>query len=144
MIRTASIGLGRWGQHQVRCIQDDRTSPSGIIRFTAAATRRPAKAQAFASAHDLRMLAACRRFRPCRNRARRLQRGELVLPAAAPAPVVQRIHAAVAAAVAEPDVRQQFTAQGLEGVAMPPAEFAAFVADQSRIAQEIGRRVGTR
>ena len=68
----------------------------------------------------------------------------LWLPAGAPAPVVQRIHAAVAAAVAEPDVRQQFTAQGLEGVAMPPAEFATFVADQSRIAQEIGRRVGTR
>jgi hypothetical protein len=31
---------------------------------------------------------------------------------------------------------------GLEGVAMPPAAFAAFVAEQARLAQEIGRRVG--
>ena len=65
----------------------------------------------------------------------------LWLPAGAPAPMVARIHAAVAAAVADADVRQQFDALGLEGVAMPPDRFAAFVADQARVAQEIGRRV---
>jgi tripartite-type tricarboxylate transporter receptor subunit TctC len=58
--------------------------------------------------------------------------------------VVGQIQAAVAAAVAEPDMRQQFEALGLEGIAMPPATFAAFVADQARIAQEIGRRVNGR
>jgi len=65
----------------------------------------------------------------------------LWLAAGAPAPMVARIHAAVAAAVADADVRQQFDALGLEGVAMPPDRFAAFVAEQARVAQEIGRRV---
>lgn len=65
----------------------------------------------------------------------------LWLPAGAPAPMVARIHGAVAAAVADADVRQQFDALGLEGVAMSPDRFAAFVAEQARVAQEIGRRV---
>lgn len=65
----------------------------------------------------------------------------LWLPAGAPAPMVARIHAAVATAVADAEVRRQFDTLGLEGVAMPPDRFAAFVADQARIAQEIGRRV---
>jgi tripartite-type tricarboxylate transporter receptor subunit TctC len=65
----------------------------------------------------------------------------LWLPAGAPAPMVGRIHAAVAAAVGDAEVRRQFDVLGLEGVAMPPDRFAAFVVDQARIAQEIGRRV---
>jgi len=68
----------------------------------------------------------------------------LWMPAGAPAGIVNRVHAAVAAAVADADVRQQFDTLGLEGIAMPPAQFAAFVADQARIAQEIGRRVNAR
>jgi tripartite-type tricarboxylate transporter receptor subunit TctC len=68
----------------------------------------------------------------------------LWLPAGAAPALVQRIHAAVQAAVNEPDVRQQFDTLGLEGVAMPPDQFARFVADQARIAQEIGRRVNGR
>lgn len=52
MIRAAIIGLGSWGQHLVRRLGPD--SPD--IRFTAAATRTPAKAAAFAEAHGLRML----------------------------------------------------------------------------------------
>jgi tripartite-type tricarboxylate transporter receptor subunit TctC len=67
--------------------------------------------------------------------------GLWLLAGASPA-VVNRIHGAVASAVAEPDVRQQFETLGLEGVAMPPDRFAVFVAEQARIAQEIGRRVG--
>lgn len=66
----------------------------------------------------------------------------LWLPAGAPTDIVRKLHAAVAAAVAEPDVRQQFDGLGLEGVAMPPDQFATFVADQARIAQNIARRVG--
>lgn len=68
----------------------------------------------------------------------------LWMPVGAPAPIVQRVQAAVAAAVAEPDVRAQFETLGLEGVAMPSDRFAAFVAEQARIAQEIGRRVAAR
>ncbi|WP_426956241.1 tripartite tricarboxylate transporter substrate binding protein [Muricoccus radiodurans] len=65
----------------------------------------------------------------------------LWLPAGAAPEIVRRIHVAVAAAVREPDVMQQFDTLGLEGVAMPPDEFATFVADQARIAREIGQRV---
>ena len=68
----------------------------------------------------------------------------LWMPAGAPAAIVNRVHAAVAAAVADAEVRQQFDTLGLEGIAMPPAQFASFVADQARIAQEIGRRVNAR
>lgn len=52
MIRAAIIGLGSWGQHLVRCLGPD--SPD--IRFTAAATRTPARAAAFTEEHGLRML----------------------------------------------------------------------------------------
>ncbi len=65
----------------------------------------------------------------------------LWLPANAPRPIVERIHRAVASAVEEPDVKSQFDTRGREGVAMPPDRFAIFVAEQARIAQEIGRRV---
>jgi predicted dehydrogenase len=52
MIRAAIIGVGLWGQNLVRSLE----AGSPAIRFVAAATRTPAKAQAFAAAHGLRML----------------------------------------------------------------------------------------
>jgi len=66
----------------------------------------------------------------------------LWMPASVAPAIVTRVHAAVASAISDPEVRQQFDTLGLEGVAMPPAAFAAFVAEQARLAQEIGRRVG--
>lgn len=66
----------------------------------------------------------------------------LWMPASVAPPIVTRVHAAVASAISDSEVRQQFDTLGLEGVAMPPAAFAAFVAEQARLAQEIGRRVG--
>ncbi|MBC5766405.1 Bug family tripartite tricarboxylate transporter substrate binding protein [Ramlibacter albus] len=65
----------------------------------------------------------------------------LWLPAGAPPDVVQKIYAALRTAVNEPDVKQQFDQQGLEGVAMPPAEFAAFVAREQKAAQDIANRI---
>ena len=65
----------------------------------------------------------------------------LWLPAGAPAELVQRLHAAVARAVADPEVRQQFDTLGLEGVAMKPEEFATFVVSEARAAREIARKV---
>jgi len=65
----------------------------------------------------------------------------LWLPAGAPPEIAQKIHAAVAAAVNDPEVKQQFDTLGLEGVAMRPQEFARFVADEQRAAQEIARRI---
>ena len=66
----------------------------------------------------------------------------LWLPAGARPDVVRKLHTTVRAAIADPEVERQFDDLGLEGVAMPPDEFAAFVADQARIAQEIARKVG--
>jgi tripartite-type tricarboxylate transporter receptor subunit TctC len=65
----------------------------------------------------------------------------LWLPAGAPPEIVNRIHAAVAAAVSEPEVKQQFDTLGLEGVAMPPAQFSRFVAEEATAAQDIARRI---
>jgi tripartite-type tricarboxylate transporter receptor subunit TctC len=65
----------------------------------------------------------------------------LWLPAGAPHEVVEKLHAAVAKAVNEPDVKQQFDTLGLEGVAMKPEEFALFVASEAKAAQDIARRV---
>jgi tripartite-type tricarboxylate transporter receptor subunit TctC len=65
----------------------------------------------------------------------------LWLPAGAPPDIVNRIHAAVAAAVNDPEVKQQFDTLGLEGVAMPPAQFARFVADEARAAQDIAKSI---
>src|SRR6185503_17677082 len=55
----------------------------------------------------------------------------LWLPAGAPPEIVARLHAETVKALADPDIRAQFDAQGLEGVGMPPAEFARFVAKES-------------
>jgi tripartite-type tricarboxylate transporter receptor subunit TctC len=65
----------------------------------------------------------------------------LWLPAGAAPDIVGRLHSAMASAVNDPEVKQQFDTLGLEGVAMPPAPFARFVADELRAAQDIARRI---
>jgi tripartite-type tricarboxylate transporter receptor subunit TctC len=65
----------------------------------------------------------------------------LWMPAGAPRPIVEKAHAAMRTAVNDPEILALFDTQGLQGIAMPPDEFAIFVREQSRIAQEIGRRV---
>jgi len=65
----------------------------------------------------------------------------LWLPAGAPAQIVTRLHAEMAKALAEPEVRAQFDAQGLEAVGMPPAEFAKFVAKESAFINELARKI---
>ncbi|WP_043360201.1 tripartite tricarboxylate transporter substrate binding protein [Belnapia sp. F-4-1] len=47
----------------------------------------------------------------------------LFAPARLPAPVTERIHAALATALADPELRPRLIEQGLEPVGMPPAEF---------------------
>lgn len=66
----------------------------------------------------------------------------LWMPGGVAPAIVARVHAAVMAAVEDPEVRRQFDTLGLEGVAMPPAAFAVFVAEQAALARDIGRRVG--
>ena len=70
----------------------------------------------------------------------------LWLPAGAAPNMARRIHAEVRNALADPDVKQQFDAQGLEGVGMPPAQFADFVEKEARFINELARKIkaGTR
>jgi len=65
----------------------------------------------------------------------------LWLPAGAAPELVSRIHAETLKALADPEVRQQFDAQGLEGVGMPPAQFASFVAKESSFITDLARRI---
>jgi tripartite-type tricarboxylate transporter receptor subunit TctC len=55
--------------------------------------------------------------------------------------VVDKTHAAMRTAVNDPEIVALFDTQGLQGIAMPPDEFAVFVREKAQIAQEIGRRV---
>ena len=66
----------------------------------------------------------------------------LWLPAGAPNEIVQRLHVELLKALAEPEVKRQFEQQGLEGVGMPPEEFAKFVARESAMVTELARRIG--
>jgi len=65
----------------------------------------------------------------------------LWLPAGASPDVMARIHAEVVKALADPQVKEQFDAQGLEGVGMPPAEFARFVEAESKFINELARKI---
>jgi tripartite-type tricarboxylate transporter receptor subunit TctC len=66
----------------------------------------------------------------------------LWLPAGAAPELMARIHAETVKALADPDVRHQFDAQGLEAVGMPPNEFARFVAKESAFITDLARRIG--
>ena len=65
----------------------------------------------------------------------------LWLPAGAPSEISNLIHAEVVKALADPDVKSQFDQQGLEGVGMPPAEFARFVAHESAFINDLARKI---
>jgi tripartite-type tricarboxylate transporter receptor subunit TctC len=65
----------------------------------------------------------------------------LWLPAGASPELVSRVHAEALKALADPEVRQQFDAQGLEGVGMPPEEFAKFVAKESAFITDLARKI---
>jgi len=45
--------------------------------------------------------------------------------------VVERLAKDAAAILGEPSVREQLKAQGLSGTLMPPAEFAAYIRDET-------------
>jgi tripartite-type tricarboxylate transporter receptor subunit TctC len=66
----------------------------------------------------------------------------LWLPAGAPPEIVARLHAETVKALADADIRAQFDAQGLEGVGMPPAEFARFVAKESAFITDLAKKIG--
>jgi tripartite-type tricarboxylate transporter receptor subunit TctC len=65
----------------------------------------------------------------------------LWLPAGASAEMLSRIHAETVKALADPEVGQQFDAQGLEAVGMPPEEFARFVAKESAFINQLAQKI---
>ena len=65
----------------------------------------------------------------------------LWLPAGAAPELMTRIHAEVVKALADPELRQQFDAQGLEAVGMPPAEFARFVEQEASFINGLAQRI---
>jgi tripartite-type tricarboxylate transporter receptor subunit TctC len=65
----------------------------------------------------------------------------LWLPAHASPALMSRLHAEVVKALADPEIRQQFDVQGLEGVGSTPAEFAKFVAQQSAFIKDVARKI---
>jgi tripartite-type tricarboxylate transporter receptor subunit TctC len=67
----------------------------------------------------------------------------LWLPAGASPQLVEQIHSAVAKSLDDAEIKSQFDAQGLEGVGMPPAEFASFVEKQSAFINELARKINT-
>jgi tripartite-type tricarboxylate transporter receptor subunit TctC len=68
----------------------------------------------------------------------------LWLPAGASPALVSRLHAEVVKVLADPELRQQFDAQGLEGVGSRPEAFAKFVAEQSALISDLARRIEQR
>ena len=65
----------------------------------------------------------------------------LWLPAGASPEIAARIHAEVVRALADGEVKSQFDQQGLEGVGMPPEEFARFVAREAAFINELARKI---
>jgi tripartite-type tricarboxylate transporter receptor subunit TctC len=66
------------------------------------------------------------------------------LPARTPEPVVARLHAAIAQALAAPDVRAKILATGTEPGGAPPAAFAAFLAEEMATAARVVREANIR
>ena len=66
----------------------------------------------------------------------------VMAPAATPRPIVTRLNAELAKAMARPDVRKQYASQALDAGTLSPDEYAAFIKDQSvkfgRIIREAG------
>ncbi|MGH8636413.1 MAG: tripartite tricarboxylate transporter substrate binding protein [Burkholderiales bacterium] len=65
----------------------------------------------------------------------------LWLPAGAAPDLMTRLHAEFVRALADPEIRRQFDAQGLEAVGMPPKEFAQYVEQQSAFMKALARKI---
>jgi tripartite-type tricarboxylate transporter receptor subunit TctC len=68
----------------------------------------------------------------------------LWLPAGASPELANRLQGEMVKALDDPDVKQQFEAQGLEGVGSKPEDFARFVAKEAQVARDIARRIGAK
>ena len=67
-----------------------------------------------------------------------------VAPAGTPAPIIERLNAEMAAALAMPDIRSRVFAAGTEPLTTTPAQFAAMIRDETRKWAEVIRRAGVK
>jgi tripartite-type tricarboxylate transporter receptor subunit TctC len=73
-----------------------------------------------------------------------LQWNGLFAPVATPQAIIDRLHREVVRALAAPEVRQRFEAEGAEPVGSTPAEFAAFFRSEAQKWAEVAKRSGTK
>jgi tripartite-type tricarboxylate transporter receptor subunit TctC len=66
----------------------------------------------------------------------------LLAPAKTPRPIINKIHAEVARALDQPDVKQRMAALGAEIVSMKPAEFEKLIAEQIALTTGLAKRAG--
>ncbi len=71
-----------------------------------------------------------------------LEWGAMFAPAGTPAPVVARLQAAAAEALARPPVKERLEKISIQGVGSAPAEAAAFVAAQTALAGRLTKAAG--
>jgi len=66
----------------------------------------------------------------------------IYVPNGTPQPIIDRLNAAIVKAVAMPDVRKDFEAQGVEGASSTPAEVAKMLRDDYARIDETAKRIG--
>jgi tripartite-type tricarboxylate transporter receptor subunit TctC len=73
-----------------------------------------------------------------------LQWNGFFAPAGTPQAVLDRLHREVVKALAAPEVRQRFEAEGADPVGSTPAEFAAFYRSEAEKWADVAKRSGTK
>jgi tripartite-type tricarboxylate transporter receptor subunit TctC len=66
----------------------------------------------------------------------------IYVPNGTPQPIIDRLNAAIVKAVAMPEVKKEFEAQGVEGAASTPAEQAKMLRDDYASIDETAKRIG--
>jgi len=72
-----------------------------------------------------------------------LQWNGLFAPAKTPQPLLDRLYKEMVKAIAEPDVRQRFEAEGATPVGSSPSEFAAYFRKEAATWADVAKRSGT-
>jgi tripartite-type tricarboxylate transporter receptor subunit TctC len=66
------------------------------------------------------------------------------VPNGTPQPIIDKLNAAIAKAVALPEVRKEFAEQGVEGASSTQAEVAKMLQDDYAHLGELARSIGVR
>jgi tripartite-type tricarboxylate transporter receptor subunit TctC len=78
------------------------------------------------------------------DRHEALQWNGLFAPARTPQPILDRLHRDVVKALADPELRQRFEAEGATPVGSTPAEFAAFYKTETEKWGDVAQKSGTK